>query len=39
MWRGHVGSFLIPRERAVDVDSPADLAFARFLINRGVEPQ
>lgn len=39
MWRGRVGSFLIPRERAVDVDSPADLAFARFLINRGVKPQ
>ena len=35
MWAGEVGSFIVPPERSVDVDTPLDLAYAEFLLGHG----
>lgn len=34
MWEGSIGGWIVPRERALDIDTPFDLELARFLWER-----
>lgn len=34
MWEGRIGGVVVPRERAIDIDTPLDLEFAEFLLGR-----
>lgn len=35
MWDGRVGGWVVPQERALDIDTPFDLEVARLLIDKG----
>lgn len=36
MWQGRTGGVVVPRERALDIDSPFDLELAGFMLQRRI---